>query len=89
MQKKRTGLVGWHGAVQKALGALLICRASLKPWTVHSLSKAECPVAQGPGHTPPSQRTLTGFWPHLATEEPLLVPLSFSTGCHCSECGSF
>lgn len=69
-------LVRLHCA--KVLGALLACGASLNPRTVLILGKAERPVAQGPGHSQPGQGRLTGFWSHLATEEPLLVPLSLS-----------
>ena len=49
------------------------------------LGGSDCPDAPGTGHAQPGQGTLAGFWPQLAAEKPLPVPLSSSTGCHCSE----
>lgn len=55
------------------------------PWQP-ILGGVECPTAQRPGHAQSGQRRLACLWLQLATEVPLLVPLSLSTGCHCSEC---
>ena len=49
------------------------------------LGGSDCPDAPGTGHAQPGQEALAGFWPQLAAEKPLPVPLSSSTGCHCSE----
>lgn len=95
MQRKRAGLEGttvlcqrwwepfWEAGHPKTPGLWL----EYGPWQP-ILGGAECPTAQRPGHAQSGQRRLAGLWPPLATEVPLLVPLSLSTGCHCSECAS-
>lgn len=88
MQRKRTGLVSLHCAVQRR-GEASGVQGILEPQDCAHPGQGRGPVAQGPGHAQPGQRRLTGFWAHRATEEPLLAPLSLGTGCHYSNCGSF
>lgn len=95
MQRKSRQLAGLPCAAHRCwepfrhAGLLQTTSLWLKCGSEHPiLGKAECPVAQGPEHSQPGQRRRADFSPHLVTEEPLLVLLFLSTGCHCRECGS-
>lgn len=95
MQRKQTGLEGTT-ELYKGTGRALRVQGILKPQDCgRSVASAPHP---GWGRVPSclgtrarsasGQKGLASFWPQLAPEECLLVSLSLSTGCHCSECRS-